>query len=261
MIKSYLNEQRIQLGKVFLILSGFFVSFQSIAQDFEITPLNEHFFQTLSISDPKTKYTQLRNTNEDGSTFTQISDLQNRVVKTIQTRINKQNGELEEVVKVFDLDGNLILRTEGSKSNSRKLTFYYENGIQVGHVINRGNNVYEIWRKSAANRYKSNKNDFEPSLFPNDKDWKKFVLKELRFLSEAQKQGMEGTVILAFLIDENGQRVKTEVANINDFPGILTEEALRVGELFRGQYNPAINYNGETVKAWLYLPVGFYFYR
>jgi hypothetical protein len=252
---------RLQIKKVYIVLYLAFLPFQGIAQDFEVTPLNVHFFQTSSITDLNTKYSQLKSINEDGSTFTQISDLQNRVIKTIQSGINKQNGSIEEVVKVFDLDGNLILRSEENKQNSRKLTFYYENSVQVGHVEFKGNNDYEIWRKSGANRYRSNRNDFEPSLFPNDKDWKKFVLKEKGFLAEAQREGIEGTVILAFLIDKNGQRLKTEVANLNDLPNILTSEALRIGELFLGNYNPAINHNGETMEAWLYLPVGFYFYK
>jgi len=261
MKKLLLNKRRIQITKVYLFLFGSLLSFHAIAQDFEITPLNEHFFQTLSIEDPNTKYNQLKSFYDDGSSFTQITDFQNRVIKTIQSSINKQKGFLEEVVKVYNLDGDLILRSEENKGNTRKLSFYYEDGVQVGHVIYKGNNDYEIWRKSGENRYKTDRNDFEPSLFPNDKDWKKFLLKELKFLSEAQKKGFEGTVILAFLIDKNGQRVKTEVANLNSLPQLLTDEARRVGELFIGNFNPAINYKGETIEAWLYLPVGFYFYK
>jgi hypothetical protein len=232
-----------------------------IAQGFEVTPLNRHFFQTKSMSDPNTVFSQMTSINEDGTSFSQISDLQNRVIKSIEIGNNTKEGFQEKVVNVFDEEGSLISRSEENLQNSKKLIFYYENGIQVGHVEEYGNNNFEIWRKSGANRYKSNRNDFEPSLFPNDRDWKKFVLKEKRFLSEAQKQGIEGTVILAFLIDKNGQRIKTEVANLNELPYILTSEALRIGELFVGNYNPAINYNGETMDSWLYLPVGFYFYK
>ncbi|MBN3583222.1 energy transducer TonB [Algoriphagus aestuarii] len=230
-------------------------------QGFDVTHLNRHFYPTLSISDPNTVYSQIKSYNEDGTSFTQISDLQNRVIKTIQEGKNVDNGSTEIVISFFDTDGNLIKRSEENSESSKKLLFYYENGVQVGHVEVSGDHDFEIWRKSGANRYSSNRNDFEPSLFPNDKDWKKFVLKEKRFLAEAQKQGMEGTVILAFLIDKNGQRIRTEVANLNELPSILTEEALRIGELFVGNYNPAINHQGETVEAWLYLPVGFFFYK
>lgn len=249
---------------VTFIVLIFFVkvnSFDALAQDFEITPLNEHFYQVLGDDQSRTVYNQLKNYNQDGSTFIQITDLQNRVVKTVQTGINPQKGYLEEVTEVFDQNGDLVMRKEENKENTKVLTFYYENGVQVGHVVYRGNNDYEIWRMSGNNRYKSKRDDFQPNLFPDDKAWRKFLMNELRFLSEAQKQGHEGTVILAFLIDKNGQRVKTEVANPDDLPELLTNEALRVGELFRGNYTPAINYNGETVEGWLYLPVGFYFYR
>lgn len=261
MKKWHLENMKTQIKKVLLFLIWVLLPFLGISQDFEVASLNEHFFKTLSLSDPTTKYTQIKSFNEDGSSFTQISDLQNRVIKTIQTSINKQNGVLEEVVKVFDKNGNLVLRSEENKMSSKKLTFYYEGGKQVAHVNYSGTNDFEIWRKSSANRYHSTRNDFQPSLFPNDKDWKKFVLKEKGFFTEAQRGGMEGTVILAFLIDKNGQRTKTEVANLNDLPLILTSEALRIGELFVGNYNPAINHNGETIEAWLYLPVGFYFYK
>ncbi|MBN3518525.1 energy transducer TonB [Algoriphagus lutimaris] len=244
-----------------LCLVGLGKAFDVQSQDFEITPLNQHFFKTSSIDDPTTVYSQLQNINEDGSTFTQISDAQNRVIKTIETDLNSKTGAIEEVVKVFDQQGQLILRSEENKQNREKFYFYYQDGVQVAHVAHYGNNEFEIWRKSGANRYSSNKNDFEPSLFPNDKDWKKFVLKEKRFLQEAQSQGFEGTVILAFLIDKNGQRLKTEVANLHDLPPILSTEALRIGELFVGNYNPAIDYKGETVEAWLYLPIGFYYYK
>lgn len=245
----------------FLCMATIGISRDLKGQDFEITSLNQHFFKTASLDDPATVYSQLQSVNEDGSTFTQISDAQNRVIKTIQTAISSKTGAVEEVVKVFDQNGQLILRSEENKQNHEKRYFYYRDGIQVAHVAHLGNDDFEIWRKSGANRYSSSKNDFEPSLFPNDKDWKKFVLKEKRFLQEAQSKGIEGTVILAFLIDQFGQRIKTEVANLNDLPPILTSEALRIGEKFVGNYTPAINYNGETVEAWLYLPIAFYYYK
>ena len=254
------NSQFILLHFFWLIFIHLFTS-NAYSQGFDVTPLNRHFYSTLSMRDPNTVYSQMKSYNEDGSTFTQITDLQNRVVKTIQEGKNPHNGSLEIVESLFDTDGNLIMRSEENSDRSRKFIFYYEDGAQVAHVEVLGNNDFEIWRMYASNRYKSTRNDFKPSLFPNDKDWKKFVLKEKRFLAEAQKQGIEGTVILAFLIDKNGQRIKTEVANFNELPNILTSEALRIGELFVGNYNPAINHKGETIEAWLYLPVGFYFYR
>lgn len=250
----------VSLKRPFLLL-GILYSNLGWAQDFEVTSLNKHFYKTLTLNDSTTVYSEIHNENEDGSTFTQISDAQNRVVKTIQTAINAKTGNKEEVVKIFDADGNLIVRKEESDQDPDKFTFYYEDGIQVGHVAQHGSGNFEIWRKSGANRYVSKRNDFEPSFFPNDRDWKKFVMGERKFLSEAQKKGLEGTVILAFLIDENGQRIKTEIANPAEVPEILKEEAMRIGMLFKGNYNPAINTHGETMEAWLYLPVGFYFYK
>lgn len=230
------------------------------AQGFEATPLNKHFFE----ADPKfpqsIQYNEIKSINEDGSTFSQITDPKNHVIKTIQTITHPQSGRVEEVIDVFDEKGNLIRRSEEMEGSGKRLTYYYENGIQVAHVIEKGNDHFEIWRKSSSNQYKSKRNDFKPALFPNDREWKKFVMGERKFLSEAQKKGLEGTVVLAFLIDENGQRTKVEVANPYQTPDILREEALRIGNLFKGNYSPAINFNGETIESWLYLPVGFYFY-
>lgn len=82
-----------------------------------------------------------------------------------------------------------------------------------------------------------------------------FISGELRYPAEASKEGLEGMVLVSFVVDEIGKIQTPEVAR--DIGGGCGEEALRVVNLMP-QWIPGMN-EGEAVKVRFNLPIHFKF--
>lgn len=82
-----------------------------------------------------------------------------------------------------------------------------------------------------------------------------FISSELRYPAEASKEGLEGMVLVSFVVDENGRIQTPEVAR--DIGGGCGEEALRVVNLMP-EWISGIH-EGEAVKVRFNLPIHFKF--
>ncbi len=80
-----------------------------------------------------------------------------------------------------------------------------------------------------------------------------FIASELRYPKEAADKGLEGMVLVSFVVGENGDIMMPEVKR--DIGGKCGEEALRVVSLMP-KWVPGVH-EGETVKVRFNLPINF----
>ena len=84
--------------------------------------------------------------------------------------------------------------------------------------------------------------------------WARFLNKNLRYPDEAQAQGIQGTVLVQFIVDKDGNVSDVEAVS-GPTDGGLREEAVRVIKK-SGKWTPAIQ-NGRVVKSYKKQPVVF----
>jgi len=80
-----------------------------------------------------------------------------------------------------------------------------------------------------------------------------FIASELRYPEEAAAEGLEGMVLVSFVVSENGDIMLPEIKR--DIGGKCGEEALRVVSLMP-KWIPGVH-EGETVKVRFNLPINF----
>ena len=115
--------------------------------------------------------------------------------------------------------------------------------------------------KGVISAPKKNETDYEKTFtkveieseYPGGSEaWKHYLGKNLRYPTAAQENGIEGTVIVQFIVDKQG--VVSDVTAISG-PNELREEAVRVIKK-SGNWNPAIQ-NGRPVKSYKSQPIIF----
>jgi protein TonB len=82
--------------------------------------------------------------------------------------------------------------------------------------------------------------------------WQRFLNKYLRYPQEAQDQGVQGMVLVQFIVDKEGNVSDVEAVS---GPAELRAEALRVIKK-SGKWTPAVQ-NGRHVKSYKKQPIGF----
>jgi len=82
--------------------------------------------------------------------------------------------------------------------------------------------------------------------------WQRFLNKYLRYPQEAQDQGVQGTVLVQFIVDREGNVSDVEAVS---GPTELRAEAVRVIKK-SGKWTPAFQ-NGRHVKSYKKQPIGF----
>lgn len=80
------------------------------------------------------------------------------------------------------------------------------------------------------------------------------ISKNLRYPEEAAKKNIEGTAMVAFIIEKDGRILDAKV--INDVHPLLKEEAIRTVKSLR-KFKPG-KHNGKPVRVGFYLPVKFH---
>ncbi|RIW12578.1 energy transducer TonB [Algoriphagus lacus] len=245
------------LNKLLLILltSYFSIGFSAQGQQRTTTKLNRHFIEIEQNDSKNHHYNKVETVTKTGETVTWIFDLRNRMVKQSKKGINPEGNYNQEITETFDSTNQLISQSIINLENRKYVEFHYRDGVKKAQVISHGNEVFEIWRNNPDSLYTSDHDDFGPGL--DRKEWNNFLVKNLRYPTEARKTGAEGTVILAILVDENGNIKESEVANLAFVNPYLAKEALRVLGLFKGQFIPAVNLDGQPEEKWINIPLRF----
>lgn len=86
--------------------------------------------------------------------------------------------------------------------------------------------------------------------------WNNYLSKNLLYPIDARIAGYEGTVILIFVVNENGDIVDPEVANPEEVYKSLWEEALRIIKKYPDKWTPS-SQDGKIVKSKMRIPINF----
>jgi TonB family protein len=82
------------------------------------------------------------------------------------------------------------------------------------------------------------------------------IYNNLKYPKDALEQGIEGTVYVKFMVDENGNVPKDSISVIHSLFPSLDKEAIRLISK-SPKWFPDINENGQPIKCWLYNPIDF----
>ncbi len=82
----------------------------------------------------------------------------------------------------------------------------------------------------------------------------KYLAENIKYPALARENGIEGKVIVQFIVDENGQVSQAKI--VRGIGGGCDQEALRVVETMNGKWKPG-KQRGRPVKVWFTLPVNF----
>ncbi|MDR3695858.1 TonB family protein [Mucilaginibacter sp.] len=95
--------------------------------------------------------------------------------------------------------------------------------------------------------------DVMPEPIGGDKAWAKFLSKNLRYPGQAQEDGIDGKVIVSFIIEKDG--TLSNITVIKPAGNGFDEEAVRVLKLAKA-WKPGMQ-NGQAVRVKYMLPVNF----
>ena len=89
--------------------------------------------------------------------------------------------------------------------------------------------------------------EFESSYPGGTNGWMKYLIETFRYPEQAQKKGIQGAVVVRFIVDEKGKLSDVEAIS-GPKKGGLREEAVRVVKQ-SGKWLPAVQ-NGRAVKSY-----------
>jgi protein TonB len=129
-----------------------------------------------------------------------------------------------------------------------------DEGIDAPPVSDGGKGVVEAPKKQDDEPEIFTKVEIESSFPGGVQAWARFLNKNLRYPDEGMNNGVEGTVMVQFIVDRDGH-ISDAVAISGPENGGLREEAIRVIKK-SGQWTPAVQ-NGRYVKSYKRQPVIF----
>jgi len=96
----------------------------------------------------------------------------------------------------------------------------------------------------------------EPPAYPGgDEARVKYLMENIKYPKEAKKNGIQGTVLVTFVVDKDGSITDTKVFKDQGIGGGCDEEALRVINAMP-KWKPG-KQDGETVKVQMNIPISF----
>lgn len=130
-----------------------------------------------------------------------------------------------------------------------------DEGIVAPPVRDAGKGVIEAPKKDETNYDEIfTKVEIESSYPGGPGAWMRYLNKTFRYPQEAQDDGIQGTVVVQFIVDKEGNVSEVEAVS-GPSTGGLRDEAIRVIKK-SGKWTPAVQ-NGRKVKSYKKQPITF----
>lgn len=130
-----------------------------------------------------------------------------------------------------------------------------DEGIVAPPVSDAGKGVIEAPKKDETNYDEIfTKVEIESSYPGGAGAWMRYLNKTFRYPQEAQDDGIQGTVVVQFIVDKEGNVSEVEAVS-GPSTGGLRDEAIRVIKK-SGKWEPAVQ-NGRKVKSYKKQPITF----
>ncbi|MEB2781126.1 energy transducer TonB [Algoriphagus sp. C2-6-M1] len=232
-------------------------STHSIAQDKEIVRLNEHFYPINENDSINYFYKAIIVDLTDSTSIERIFNLKNQIVKVTRYGYNQEGNFPEENTETYDSDGKLVSKKIKNSINGFYQAVYFDKGEQIGEVLFQGEKKFEIRKAGSDEVMTADENVFEPTPKLDQDLWTNMMIQNLKYPASSRRDREEGTAILAIYVNEFGEHGEFKVVNPENVSEKLAFEALRVATMYDGEITPATNIDGNTVDAWLYIPLRF----
>ncbi|WP_192348925.1 TonB family protein [Algoriphagus sp. Y33] len=229
----------------------------SRAQDKQIVKLNEHFYPINENDSINYFYKAITTYLTDSTSLERIFSRKNQIVKITRYGYNEEGDFPEENIETYDTNGKINSKKIKNRNNGFFHAIYYNDGELLGDVLHRGANNYEIRKAENGEITNSEENPFEPQPGFDKNKWENTLIKNLKYPTTARRNGEEGTVMLAIYVNEFGEHTEPVLANPENVSKSIAREALRVVNKYEGEITPAKTIEGNTVDAWLYIPIRF----
>jgi len=230
---------------------------QSRAQETQIVRLNAHFYPISKDDSINYLYKAIIFNLTDSTSIERIFNLKNQLVKVTRYGYNLEGDFPEENIETYDSSGKLSSKKIKNQKDGFFQAVYFNEDEQLGEVLFQGDQNYEIRKEGSEEVVIAEENIFEPKPRMDKEVWTKTLKNNLNYPTRARQNGVEGTVILAIFVNEFGERGELEVANPENVNESLALEALRAANKYSGHITPATTIDGNTIDAWLYIPLGF----
>ncbi|MEB2786496.1 energy transducer TonB [Algoriphagus persicinus] len=232
-------------------------STHSIAQDKEIVRLNEHFYPINENDSINYFYKAIIVDLTDSTSIERIFNLKNQIVKVTRYGYNQEGNFPEENTETYDSDGKLVSKKIKNSNNGFYQAVYFDKGEQIGEVLFQGEKKFEIRKAGSDEVMTADENVFEPTPKLDQDLWTNMMIQNLKYPASSRRDREEGTAILAIYVNEFGEHGEFKVVNPENVSEKLAFEALRAATMYDGEITPATNIDGNTVDAWLYIPLRF----
>jgi hypothetical protein len=241
-----------------LILSLVFWN-SSLAQR-EVLQLNEHFYE-LEFGGGRHTYNKLVSYTSKGEKIEKVYTLENKPIR-ITNSFFKDSEEKQihwKQIQDFDDQGNLI-SIEITDATSEVVKTIVSDGEKIILELE----CKEVNSDCKGTFYPTSTTDsilVESNILKPDlggvEVWNKHLMKNLKYPLSARKSGEQGTVWCGLEIDEEGLLIEVLPMNSGEVHQDLVKEVERVIRLYKGDIKPAMDFQGNKKRAWMYLPVRF----
>jgi TonB family protein len=248
-------KKKIISGLLFIILSSLQILF---AQERVIIKLDHNQIPIEGKKSINHTYNKVLSTSSDGSSFSKIYDLQNRLLSQKKERFNEEEGYLEAITSEYDTAQHLVSSEIRNVENGSFVKLFLDNEVVVSKLSFLDGETYYFYLgnlDSAA--IESEFNPMLPKPKYEKKEFTDLLVKTLRYPSQARSVKAEGTVLIEMKVDKNGQTIDYYCINPNQIHSSLSNEAIRVLKEFNPEFSPGIDKFGEPAIEYFRIPIRF----
>lgn len=242
------------MRQIFFILPVFLLSFDGFGQTLQF--LN---FMEKPVSDTATygfEYMEIT-TEEKGVIHKQLVNRDTVKIRHTTMLLNDQGDVKSERILGYFPTGEMEFskRFDYEKDESRE-KYFYPSGALKSEIAMEGEEVTSEVYLSETGAEISKPIIQEPSPKGGVDGWNSYLAGTMRYPSDARAAKAEGTVLLAFDVDENGAIENIRVGNAEFVHQALWKEAIRVIEQYPHKWTPKTE-NGIPVRSEVKLPLRF----
>jgi len=184
--------------------------------------------------------------------------LRDSTIVSVKTTLLDSGGNFKASSerKFFPSGKTMSLERVDKEKGEKHLRTYHRNGALQSESLTRGNELVH------QSHFGPLGNEVAPPevTLPSPKDgmegWNKYLGSELRYPQVARNLRAEGTILVAFTLDEEGNARGFDVLNKGQFHHSLEKEALRVIEKYPHRWVPA-KIGEVPVESPMRIPIAF----
>ncbi len=226
------------------------------AQKIEKVDLNKHYIAWEEGSGEIT-YSKKINREDNGKIVERIYNLKDQLIQITIKEVDEEGKFIKATSQNFDSKGGVEkVKTSSLESDEIQIT-YFQGGKKIAHYTGTENLIHSGTRYVDGAEIPAPYNEFEAGLAESQEDFNKFISENLHYPEEAKNKRKSGTVWLALHILKSGSLDTIEVANDRQADKILQNEAIALMHKYSGGFRAAVDFDGNPIDKWFYLPIRF----